>query len=259
MRDFESLERSSVPVRVIDVAKGYGNGLNRVEVLSGVRAEIRAGECVFLVGPSGCGKTTLLSILGCLHRPDGGRVELLGTDVFAEGESDRAAFRRRHIGFIFQKFHLFEALSARENLRIVADLIGEGPGLTDQAADELLASVGLREAAAASVRTLSTGQRQRVAFARGLVADPEIILADEPTASLDEANGRLAVEMLVRLAHDRGRAVIVVTHDDRILDLADRILRLDRGRLTGGDGSGSAPEISPPDPPRNTNVEVCHA
>ena len=213
------------------VHKSFLRGKQRSHVLQGVDLEIRQGECVFLVGPSGSGKSTLLAILGCILSPDAGDVQLLGQNIEHLNNEERTLLRRDKIGFVFQRFHLVRGLTALENVSVPLLLRGEGERRSRERGRELLAEVGLEEHSHSDPRRMSSGQCQRVAIARALAADPEIVFADEPTASLDEASGQQAMELLARLARERGKTAIVVTHDLRIYKFADRILQMQEGKL----------------------------
>lgn len=220
-----------VVVRAVGLCKTYGAGSIAVPVLHGIDLTVRRGECVFLVGPSGSGKTTLLSILGCVLSADEGTLEILGESVTRLSRPDQATFRREKIGFVFQRFHLIDALTAIENVRLPLDLLGRSAASSRDRALQLLSRLGLADKAASRVNRLSMGQRQRVALARAMAADPELILADEPTASLDADAGLIATQGLKDLCREFGKTAIVVTHDARILPLADRILKLRDGRI----------------------------
>ena len=221
----------SLTIEASGIHKAYRTGRVQTPVLHDVSLQAAPGECVFLVGPSGSGKTTLLSILGCVLSVDSGKLQLLGEDVTHYSPQQRAAFRLRRIGFVFQRFHLFDTLRAWENVRIVFDLLGQSAGEARRQSLDLLELVGLANRAHHRISELSMGQRQRVALARALAADPDLILADEPTASLDAESGLHAMQMLKGLCDHLGKTVIVVTHDNRIFPLADRILTLSDGRL----------------------------
>jgi putative ABC transport system ATP-binding protein len=214
-----------------DVHKGFGPARDRTPIVRGVSLAVERGETVFLVGPSGSGKTTLLSLLGCILTPDRGNVEVLGRDVSALRPEQRAALRRDHLGFIFQNFNLFPTLSALDNVRMALTLRGVPRREALARAAELIGRVGLSHRARLRPPRLSTGECQRIAIARALAGDPAILLADEPTASLDAENGQLVMEMLAALARDRALTLLIVTHDSRIYHFADRILRLEDGRL----------------------------
>jgi putative ABC transport system ATP-binding protein len=214
-----------------DVHKSFGSGPRRTPILRGVSLEVARGETVLLVGPSGSGKTTLLSILGCILTPDQGCVRVLDQDMSRLRPAQLTAFRRQHLGFIFQSFNLFPTLSALDNIRLALTVRGVPlKAATGQAAD-LLDQVGLGPRARLRPAQLSTGECQRVAVARALADAPAILFADEPTASLDAENGQAVMRLLARLVQERGLTLVVVTHDDRIFPYADRILRLEDGRL----------------------------
>jgi putative ABC transport system ATP-binding protein len=187
------------------------------------------GETVFLVGPSGSGKTTLLSILGCILTPDRGSVQVLGREVGRMTTKELTAFRRDHLGFIFQTFNLFPTLSAQDNVALSLAMRGMAGGEASSRAAEFLNQVGLWHRRHARPAQLSGGECQRVAVARALASDPAVVFADEPTASLDAENGQGVMKLLTRLVHERGVTLVVVTHDNRIFSYADRILRLEDG------------------------------
>jgi putative ABC transport system ATP-binding protein len=185
-----------------------------------------------LMGPSGSGKTTLLSILGCMLAPTSGILRICGTLASGARPEELASIRRQHIGFVFQAYHLFSTLTVAENVLLALDVRGEhGPKAMAKAA-EVLASVGLAGKMASFPRQLSGGEQQRVAIARAIVAEPSAILADEPTAALDAANGHATMAILSTIAKERDRAVLVVTHDPRLFEFADRIVHIEDGALT---------------------------
>jgi len=203
----------------------------RRQVLQGVNLSVAAGEVVLLTGPSGCGKTTLLTLVGALRSVQEGSVEVLGQQLAGASRRDRQRLRRS-IGMIFQGHNLLRCLTAEQNVQMGSDLL---PGLSyrvrrDQSR-EWLRAVGLGDELHKLPHDLSGGQKQRVAIARALAAHPRLLLADEPTAALDSQTGREVVELLRRLARDQGCAVLMVTHDPRILDIADRLVRMEDGRL----------------------------
>jgi putative ABC transport system ATP-binding protein len=212
-------------------------------VLRDVNLTIERGECVFLVGPSGSGKTTLLSILGCILSPDGGHLELLGQDVSRLKPKYQSRFRREKLGFVFQRFHLFAGLNAWENVQVTLRLLGRSGRASKRESLEILEAVGLADRANYQISQLSMGQRQRVALARALVGSPELILADEPTASLDSESGQTAMNLLKTLCAEMGKTVLVVTHDSRIYHMADRILTMREGLLVP-----TPAEVSQPSP-----------
>jgi len=213
------------------LSKIYHEGTTELRALRGVDLEVRAGELTLLMGPSGSGKTTLLSILGCILRASDGKLEILGEDVGSLPESELPRIRREAIGFVFQGFNLFPTLTAAENVALALDVRGIRGAAGQKRGEELLAEVGLAQKARSFPADLSGGQKQRVAIARALAGDPPILLADEPTAALDSTSGRTVIELLQRLAHKHGRAVVMVTHDPRVLTFGDRIIHLEDGRI----------------------------
>lgn len=224
-----------VAIELRDVRKAYTRGGSSTPVLRGVTLEVPHGETVFLLGPSGSGKTTLMSIIGCLLTADSGSVGVLGRDVSRLSLGDRALLRRRRLGFVFQRFHLIRGLTAAENVAVPLRLDGWSTVAANRRAQELLEEVGLSDQANEAPSRLSVGQCQRVAIARALVADPMIVLADEPTASLDAESGQKAMRLLRQLTVDSGRTLVVVTHDHRIVPergSPDRIVEMDSGRLS---------------------------
>jgi len=218
-------------IRAKGLSKTYREGMTELRALQGVDLQVRAGEMTLLMGPSGSGKTTLLSILGCILRASDGKLEILGEDVGAMPESELPRIRREAIGFVFQGFNLFPTLTAAENVALALDLRGVRGAPAEKRGEELLAEVGLTEKARSFPADLSGGQKQRVAIARALAGDPPILLADEPTAALDSTSGQTVIELLRRLAHEHGRAVVMVTHDPRVLPFGDRIIHLEDGRI----------------------------
>ena len=227
----------TLAIDVRGVTKTYGEGDAAVRALEGVDLSVRSGEMLFLMGPSGSGKTTLLSIMGCILRPTSGSVLIAGSEVARLSERQMPQVRREKIGFIFQGFNLFPALTVRENIELTFDLKGVRGKVARHRSEELLERVALREKANEWPANLSGGQKQRVAIARALAGEPEIVLADEPTAALDGATGRAILDLLRELAHEKGRAVVIVTHDNRAQAYADRIVTIEDGRVLGG-GSG---------------------
>ena len=218
-------------IDVTQVMKTYGAGSAAVHALDRVDLAAHPGEMLFLMGPSGSGKTTLLSIMGCILRPTSGSVRIHGQEVANLNERHLPRLRLEQIGFIFQGFNLFPALTVRENVELALDLKGIRGREARQRAGYLLERVGLAEKAGQLPGNLSGGQKQRVAIARALAGDPGIILADEPTAALDGTSGRAVLELLRELAHERGRAIVIVTHDSRALAYADRIVHIEDGRI----------------------------
>lgn len=234
----EPILRSDTVIRARGLSKTYREGAADLCALSDVHLDIHAGHLTLLVGPSGSGKTTLLSILGCILRASAGQLQLLGQDVASLPERELPRVRRELIGFVFQAFNLFPTLSAVENIALALDVRGVRPAEARRRAEELLFDVNLQDRMRAFPADLSGGQKQRVAIARALAGDPPILLADEPTAALDSTSGRAVIELLQRLAHEHGRAVVMVTHDPRVLSHGDRILHLEDGRLVGEEANG---------------------
>ena len=218
-------------LEAVGLTKTYAQGEAAMRALDDVSIDVRRGELALFVGPSGSGKTTLLSILGCIMRPTSGTLRVLGRDVTALGERDLPAIRRDHIGFIFQGFNLFPTLTAQANVALALDVRGVPHREAHKRAADLLERVGLGAKRNAYPADMSGGQKQRIAIARALAGDPPIILADEPTAALDSQSGRVVMDLLQRLAHERGRAIAIVTHDNRMLGYADRMVKMEDGRV----------------------------
>ncbi len=218
-------------IEVRALTKIYSEGANSSRALDNVDLDVNSGEVLLLMGPSGSGKTTLVSIMGCILRSTSGSVKIAGREVAQLAERALPAVRLNYIGFVFQGFNLFPALTAAENVEVALDLKGIRGSAARKRSRSLLEEVGLADKVNALPADLSGGQKQRVAIARALAGDPEIILADEPTAALDKTNGRLVMDMLRDLAHRRGRAVGIVTHDSRVVEYADRIVHIEDGRV----------------------------
>jgi putative ABC transport system ATP-binding protein len=215
------------------IKKTLGRGAGQVQALRGIDLSLKRGELTLLMGPSGSGKTTLLLILGCMLAPSAGTATVCGTSTADADKEGLAKIRRDHIGFVFQTYHLFPTLSAAQNVQLALDIRGERGRRAAKKAREALTMVGLEQKANTLPGELSGGEQQRVAIARAFVANPSVILADEPTAALDSDNGRTIMGILADAAHERDRAVLVVTHDPRILPFADRIVEIEDGRLVG--------------------------
>ena len=218
-------------IAVRELTKTYEEGAAGVPALRGVDLDVHPGELVMLVGPSGSGKTTLLSIMGCILSPSTGSVQIQGKEVSRLSQKQLPGIRLEHIGFVFQGFNLFPTLSAGENVELMLDLKGIRGDQAKNRSAELLEQVGLGTKYNSFPSDLSGGQKQRVAIARALAGDPEILLADEPTAALDSQIGRGVIEMMRSLAHERGRAVVIVTHDPRVIEFADRTIRIEDGLI----------------------------
>lgn len=232
------------------LSKSYVRGEVISHVLRDIDLSARSGECIVLAGPSGSGKTTLLSLLGCILRPDAGRLELLGRDVQRLSSGELAAFRRNEIGFLFQRLHLIRGLSAVENVAVPLLLNGVPDRAARKSAAARLEAVGLAGFARHDPRRMSVGQCQRVALARALANDPRIILADEPTASLDAESGQAVMQLLHRLLKEEQRTAIVVTHDVRVFPFADRVLHLQDGRFLKPIAADASAELHASDPTR---------
>jgi len=222
---------AEITVRCRSVSKTYGAGATKVAALRGVDLDVRRGELLMLVGPSGCGKTSLISIIAAILDQDAGTCEVLGQDLQRLGPIERARFRGASLGFVFQVFNLLPALTAVENISVPLLINGRGRKQAEARASQLLDMVGLADRSHARPAQLSGGQQQRVAIARALACNPKLIVCDEPTSSLDHETGQSVMTILRRYAKDPERAVIVVTHDPRILAFADRIARMDDGRI----------------------------
>ena len=218
-------------IEATNISRRFGSGAASVQALKDVTLSLFGGKLTVLIGPSGSGKTTLLSILGCMLAPTTGTVRICGTSTTGARPEELANIRRQHIGFVFQSYHLFSTLTVAENVLLALDVRGErGPKATAKT-EEILGSVGLTSKMKSFPRQLSGGEQQRVAIARAIVAEPSAILADEPTASLDSANGPATMAILSTIAKERGRAVLVVTHDPRLFEFADRVVHIEDGAL----------------------------
>ena len=214
------------------ITKSFGIGQQRVQVLRGVDFKAARGEMTFLVGPSGCGKTTLISIVGGILPRDGGELDVGGHDLGKLPSSKQSAFRLKNVGFIFQQYNLLPALTARENAAVPLIAAGVPSRAAHARAGELLDRLGLGSQMHKFPAQLSGGQQQRVAIARALIHEPKLIICDEPTASLDAHTGQTVMAMLKESAVHADRAVIIVTHDHRIYDFADRIAHMEDGVVT---------------------------
>jgi len=227
-------------IRLEGIRKSFGSGDTRVEGLRGISTEIAAGRLTFLVGESGSGKTTLISIIAGILYPDSGGVNLFGTDIYALPGNELVRFRLRNIGFIFQQYNLLPTLTAAQNAAVPLIAAGMKRRAAEERGAAVLERLGLGALVDRLPRQLSGGQQQRVAIARALVHEPRLVVCDEPTAALDAASGRRVMELLKDVALAADRAVLIVTHDNRIFPLADRIIGMEDGRITH-DGS-TAPD-----------------
>ncbi|MDX2239139.1 MAG: ABC transporter ATP-binding protein [Leptolyngbyaceae cyanobacterium bins.302] len=228
-RVLERASRKAVVAQGVEMT--FRSGAVASPVLQGVDLEIPYGEIQLLMGPSGSGKTTLLSILAGILTPTQGKVYLLGQDVTAMSKDMLSKFRLDNIGFIFQGFNLFPALTAQENVEVALRMKGIRGKTAKQDARDLLNQVGLSDRLSYLPKDLSGGQKQRVAIARALAGNPRLIMADEPTASLDSHSGHTVIELLRDLAKESNRTVLIVTHDPRLIDVADRVTHLEDGVL----------------------------
>lgn len=220
-----------VLIQCSGVTKEYGVGEAKVTALRGVNLDVYRGELLILAGPSGCGKTTLISIIGGILKRDAGTCTILGKDLENMTTAERAHFRGTSIGFVFQTFNLLPSLTAAENVAVPLLISGEERKFALQRARVILDQVGLSGREDALPSQLSGGQQQRVAIARALVHEPKIIICDEPTSSLDHATGHAMMEILRNVAQAPDRALVVVTHDTRIYEFADRIVHMDDGKI----------------------------
>src|SRR5579859_1689081 len=225
-----------------EVRKSFGSGEATVEVLRGVDFEAMRGKLTFLVGPSGCGKTTLISVIAGLLDKTAGQVELFGQDLEGFTPEERILFRRKNLGFVYQQFNLLPALTAAENAAVPLLVAGVPRSKAVGRAKDLLVKLGLEHRLNASPDKLSGGQQQRVTLARALVHEPRLIVCDEPTAALDHATGEAVMELLAENAVHPERAVIVVTHDNRVFRYADIIAHMDDGRIVKTESRDRAEE-----------------
>jgi putative ABC transport system ATP-binding protein len=231
-------------VSVTGIVKSFGDGGSKLTVLKGIDLQARAGEILMLVGPSGCGKTTLLSIIAGTLNVDSGSIEVFGQRLDKMRKSAITKFRAHNIGFIFQSFNLIPTLNCAENVSVPLLIQGVSPGKAEKKAREVLGIVGLGDRWKNRPNQLSGGQQQRVAIARALVHEPRLIICDEPTASLDAKNGHVVMDLFQQVARVPGRAVIIVTHDNRIFPYADRIAQMDDGQIVEvHDVDKSAPPV----------------
>ena len=231
--DVESFEHELSPwlVRATGVTKSFGEGHTKIPVLKGVDLEVARGEVLLLVGPSGSGKTTLLSVIAGILDADDGNITILGETLRTLTAAEKTNFRRDHLGFIFQQYHLLPTLTAAENAAIPLLIRGVNKREAVGKAEDVLRRVGMGERLAAVPSKLSGGEQQRVAIARALVGEPQLLLCDEPTASLDAETGHRVVAQLREIGKKPDRAVVIVTHDSRIFEFGDRIVHMDDGRV----------------------------
>ena len=218
-------------LHVTHMTKTYGADATLVQAVRDVSLEVQPGEVVLIMGPSGSGKTTLLQMMGALLKPTGGDIQLNGEQLGALAENRLPSIRLHHIGFVFQNFNLLSALSVLDNVALLAELAGVKPHAARAKAAALLAELGLEKRLKFLPEQLSGGEKQRVSLARALVNNPPLILADEPTANLDSKIGHEIMRLLQRIAKEQNRSVVIVSHDQRIQDIADRVLWLEDGQF----------------------------
>ncbi len=218
-------------VRLRGVSKTYGEGAAAVHALRDIDLDICAGEFVAILGPSGSGKTTLLNVIGGIESADCGTIVVAGQDISGRRPRDLGAFRRAHVGFVFQFFNLIPTLTAYENVQVLIELTGRGDR---RSASDLIAAVGLSDRARHFPAQLSGGEQQRVSIARALATDPDLVLADEPAGALDVATGRRVLQLLQHTSR-AGRGVIVVTHNEAAADVADHVIRMRDGAIVSAD------------------------
>lgn len=221
-------------IRFEGVDKIYRRGGEELHVLSGLNLEVRKGEFLALMGPSGCGKSTILNLAGGLDVPDAGTVSFAGEDIGAMSEGQRAGWRSRNVGFIFQAYNLIPVLTARQNVMLPLLLTPLSGKRRKEQAELALKIVGLSDRTEHYPNQLSGGQEQRVAIARALATDPKLLLADEPTGDLDATNAEAILALLKRLNKENGQTIVMVTHDPKAAEQADRTLKLDKGVLVHG-------------------------
>jgi putative ABC transport system ATP-binding protein len=220
-----------IAARLRGISKSFGDGESRTKVLKGINLDVRSGDITMLVGPSGCGKTTLISIIAGTLAADEGELNVFGHDLRKLSKAKTTRFRAEHIGFIFQAFNLIPTLTCVENVSVPLLIQGVSASKAEKKAKEVLDKVGLAERFHHRPSQLSGGQQQRVAIARALVHEPRLIICDEPTAALDAKNGHVVMELFENVARGQDRAVLIVTHDNRIFHHANRIASKDDGQV----------------------------
>ena len=225
------MESNGNAVYLRGVTKTYGSGPSQVPALRGVDLDVPMGELVMLVGPSGCGKTTLISVVAGILDHDEGNSLVFGNDLRAMSQGQKTTFRGTNIGFVFQAYNLIPSLTTMENVAVPLLILGNSRKAALTRSKDVLKEVGLEDKLNALPAALSGGQQQRVAIARALVHNPRLIVCDEPTSALDADTGRMVMEVLRQTALSENRALIIVTHDNRIFNFADRIARMDDGRI----------------------------
>ncbi len=231
--DTEQFRTGELAVRCRGITKHYGSGDSLVPALRGIDLDVKRGELLMLVGPSGCGKTTLISVIAGILDQDEGECLVMGCNFKKMNQGDKTRLRGQTIGFVFQSFNLLPTLTAAENVAVPLFINGIRRGPALRQAREMLAEVGLGERGHSLPSQLSGGQQQRVAIARALIHDPKLIVCDEPTSALDHATGHRVMETLRSVGVGKDRALVIVTHDNRIFQFADRIAKMDDGRVVG--------------------------
>jgi putative ABC transport system ATP-binding protein len=231
----------ALAVRIRGLTKAFGTGEQRVQALRGIDWDINTGQLTLIVGPSGCGKTTLLSVIAGILESDQGEVDIFGQSVTAMSDRARTRFRARYIGFVFQQYNLLPALTSAENAAIPLVIAGWAKERAVRRAGEVLSALGMGQKLQSLPHQLSGGQMQRVAIARALVHEPRLLVCDEPTAALDHETGLTVMELLRAVAVRPDRAVVVVTHDNRVFRFGERIAHMDDGLIVNiEDRSGAA-------------------
>lgn len=225
------MNKETIAVKCRGLIKSYGHDENKIMALRGIDLEVKSGEMMMLAGPSGCGKTTLISVIAGILDQDRGECEVYGYSLNQMSQADKIAFRAKNIGFVFQAFNLFPTLMAAENVAIPLIIGGMDHQMATEQGAELLVQMGLGDRVKAYPQDLSGGQQQRIAIARALIHNPELIVCDEPTSALDGETGHKIMELIKRIALDKSRALIVVTHDARIFQFADRIAKMEDGHI----------------------------
>lgn len=234
------METPGLAVRCQDIVKVYDVGDQKVTALNHVNLDIATGQLMMLVGPSGCGKTTLISVIAGILDQDQGVCELFGENLIAMRAQDKLNFRAKNVGFVFQAFNLLPALNAAENVSVPLVINGMKRVEAERKASSVLEQVGLGERTSSLPSQLSGGQQQRVAIARALVHSPRLIVCDEPTSALDHETGHTVMELLKDVALQKDRALVIVTHDARIFNFADRIAKMDDGHIVSISDSADA-------------------
>jgi len=226
--------KSKLILQVKNVSKAFGTDKNKVQAVDDISFEVSSGEVILIMGPSGSGKTTLLTMIGALLTADTGSILYGDIDITTQSKNDLAQLRSQEIGFIFQSFNLLTSLNVWENVAAVLELIEIDSKTAKMKSQKILSDFGLSGRLNYHINDLSGGEQQRVSIARALATDPNLILADEPTANLDSKSGHKVMEMLKSIAKQEGKAVVIVSHDMRLLDIADRVLWIEDGKVKEG-------------------------